>query len=111
MPTKQDYKNMLKKVIESIDKDLYIAKTVCEAEKMIKNDKTNYEWVIEWSEGTERFRSEEELLKFVKNSFDEDPNFPNQVEGVYKKEVDDNGNDITNEIELGLSWSVTLDEI
>lgn len=117
MPTRQDYKLMLQKVLEVINKDddgdFFICKEAEEvlkcAQELILKDRSTYDWVIEYDRSSERCCSEKNLLEFVRNCFDEDPDFVNQIERVYKVEVDEDGNEIRNEIDLSLSWSVTLD--
>ncbi len=118
MPNKQDYKLMLQKVLDTINHngtDYTIVpdsgKIFGEAESMIKNDPPIYNWVIEYDGDMRKFLSEKELLEFVKDSFDEDPNFVSQVERVYKVEVDEDDQELENQIELGLYWSVKLDNL
>lgn len=113
MPNRHDYKLMLQKVLDTLNRDdctFYDStkKVLGEAEDLIKNDHTTYEWVIESCRDVDRFRSEEELRKFIKDSFVEDSGFASAIERVYKVEVDENGNDIKNEIDLSVSWSVTI---
>lgn len=117
MANKQDYKLMLQRVLEVIvrgsDEDLFIENEnegiIFQAKELLSNDHTTYEWVIEYDGDVDRFRSEEDLRKFIKEYFEEDPRLPNQVKRIYKVEVDEDGNDIKNEIDLNLSWSFTID--
>ncbi len=117
MANKQDYKLMLQKVLEVIyrdsDQNMFIEnkyeENIFKAQEMLLNDPPIYNWIIEYDGDTRKFYSEKELLEFIKDSFDEDQNFFSQIERVYKVEVDEDGNDIENEIDLSVSWSVTID--
>ncbi len=119
MTNKQDYKLMLQKVLDVINKDEGISYIISidsgnvfgEADAMIKNDPPIYAWVIEYDGDMRKFFSEKKLLEFIKDSFDEDPNFVNLVERVCKVEVDERDRELENSIELGLNWSVTLEEV
>lgn len=113
MANKQDYKLMLQKILDTLNRDdcttYDSANVLGEAESLLKNDHTTYEWVIEWDGEVERFSSEKGLMEFIKDSFDKDWHFASEIERIYKVEVDKNGHDIKNEIDLNISWSFTID--